>query len=103
MIFKRAVARLRAQDWLAITIELAIVIIGVFIGIWVANWNQERLERNETRQTLLQLEPELAQLEAAMDETPRGALVVAGIAVGLLILCWLIIYVFVFLPRGTVG
>ena len=64
MIFKRAVARLGAQDWLAIAIELAIVIIGVFIGIWVANWNQERSERNETRQTLLQLEPELDQLEA---------------------------------------
>ncbi len=46
MIFKRAVARLGAQDWLAIAIELAIVIIGVFIGIWVANWNQERSERN---------------------------------------------------------
>ena len=64
MIFKRTVAKLRAQDWVAITIELAIVIVGVFVGIWVANWNQERLERNETRQTLLQLEPELAQLEA---------------------------------------
>jgi len=63
MIFKRTVAKLRAQDWVAITIELAIVIVGVFIGIWVANWNQDRLERNETRQTLLQLEPELAQLE----------------------------------------
>jgi len=64
MIFRRAVAKLRAQDWVAITIELAIVIVGVFVGIWVANWNQERLERNETRQMLLQLEPELAQLEA---------------------------------------
>ena len=46
---------------------------------------------------------ELQRLEAAMDEAPRGALVVSGIAVGLLILCWLLIYVFVFLPRGTVG
>jgi hypothetical protein len=46
---------------------------------------------------------ELRQLEAAMDEAPRGALVISGIAVGLLILAWLFIYVFVFLPRGTVG
>jgi hypothetical protein len=46
---------------------------------------------------------ELQRLEAAMDEAPRGALVVSGISVGLLILCWLLIYVFVFLPRGTVG
>jgi hypothetical protein len=39
MIFKRAVARLRAQDCVAITIELAIVVIGVFLGTQVANWN----------------------------------------------------------------
>jgi hypothetical protein len=46
---------------------------------------------------------ELERLEAAMDEAPRGALAVSGVAVGLLILCWLLIYFFVFLPRGTVG
>jgi hypothetical protein len=62
MIFKRAVAKLRAQDWVAISIELAIVIIGVFIGIWVANWNQERVEKDETRKMLVQLKPELLGL-----------------------------------------
>ena len=46
---------------------------------------------------------EIDQLEAAMAETPSGALVVSGIAVGLLMLCWLLIYAFVFLPRGTIG
>ena len=34
---------------------------------------------------------------------PRGALAVSAISVGLLIAGWLFIYVFVFLPRGTVG
>ncbi len=46
---------------------------------------------------------ELRRLEAAMEDAPRGAVVVSGIAVGLLIVCWLLIYAFVFLPRGTVG
>lgn len=46
---------------------------------------------------------ELNRLEAAMAPGPKGALAVSGIAVGLLILCWLAIYFFVFLPRGTVG
>ena len=62
MIYKRAVARLRAQDWVAITIELAIVIIGVFIGMQVTNWNQERLENRETQQILARLRPELQNL-----------------------------------------
>lgn len=46
---------------------------------------------------------ELEQLEAAMGASPRGAAAVSAISVGLLLLCWLLIYVFVFLPRGTVG
>ena len=33
MIYKRVAARLQAQDWLAITIELTIVVVGVFIGM----------------------------------------------------------------------
>lgn len=64
MIFKRAVAKLRAQDWTAIGIELLIVILGVFIGTWVANWNQQRQAARDTRQMLVQLRPELQQLEA---------------------------------------
>jgi hypothetical protein len=46
---------------------------------------------------------DLAALEEALKETPRGAIAVAGVAVILLMLCWLAIYLFVFLPRGTVG
>ena len=64
MIFKRAVAKLRAQDWVAITIEVVIVIIGVFIGTQVANWNEERLERRETQRMVARLKPELQNLLA---------------------------------------
>jgi hypothetical protein len=46
---------------------------------------------------------ELAALEAALEQAPRGALAVAGTAVILLMIAWFAIYLFVFLPRGTVG
>jgi hypothetical protein len=46
---------------------------------------------------------ELREIQAALDVAPRGALAVSAISVGLLMACWLIIYIFVFLPRGTVG
>lgn len=46
---------------------------------------------------------EEAALAAALEEAPRGAVAVAGVAVGLLLLCWFAIYLFVFLPRGSVG
>jgi hypothetical protein len=59
MILRRLTENLRAQNWTAITIELLIVVIGVFIGTQVANWNQARIERLETERLLAQLVPEL--------------------------------------------
>ena len=59
VIFKRAAAKLRAQDWTAISIEVAIVCIGVFAGNEVSNWNQARLQKHETERLLIQLAPEL--------------------------------------------
>ena len=46
---------------------------------------------------------ELERLEESQSRGPRGALAVSAISVGLLMLAWLFIYFFVFLPRGTVG
>jgi hypothetical protein len=34
---------------------------------------------------------------------PRGAFALAGLALAILIACWLIVYFLVFLPRGAVG
>ena len=64
MILRRLTANLRAQNWTAITLEFLIVVVGVFIGTQVANWNQERVERRETERMLAQLVPELqSQME----------------------------------------
>jgi hypothetical protein len=42
-------------------------------------------------------------LHAALRVTPRGAFALAGLTVGLLMLAWFGLYLFVFLPRGSVG
>ena len=65
MIFKRAVAKLRAQDGVAISVELSIVILGVFIGTWVADWNQRQSERREATALIVRLRPLLTALEKA--------------------------------------
>jgi hypothetical protein len=46
---------------------------------------------------------EAERLEQAMQDTPSGAIALAGITVGLLIFFWFIVYLFVFIPRGLVG
>lgn len=64
MILRRLTENLRAQNWTAITIEFLIVVVGVFIGTQVANWNQQRLAKVETERMLEQLVPELqSQME----------------------------------------
>ena len=44
-----------------------------------------------------------AALASAMRIVPLGAAVLAGSAVALLVLGYLLVYILVFLPRGTVG
>ena len=44
-----------------------------------------------------------AALASVMHAVPLGAGVVAGAAVALLVLGYLLIYLLVFIPRGTVG
>lgn len=48
-------------------------------------------------------EDERLRLEGALEVAPRGALIVSGVAVAILMFCWFAIYLFVFLPRGTIG
>ena len=46
---------------------------------------------------------EEAALAAALEDVPRGAVAVAGIACALLLAGWFFVYLFIFLPRGSVG
>ncbi len=42
MILRRITEHVKAQNWFAVAIDFVIVVGGVFIGIQVANWNQDR-------------------------------------------------------------
>lgn len=61
MIFKRAVAKLRAQDWTAITIELVIVTVGVLIALAAQQWAEDRSWNQKVEATRAALRFELAE------------------------------------------
>lgn len=42
MLLRRVTQHIKAQDWFAVGIDFVIVVVGVFIGIQVANWNDSR-------------------------------------------------------------
>jgi hypothetical protein len=47
--------------------------------------------------------PSQSDLDAVMEEVPKGALALAAGAVLLLLCGWFFVYFFIFVPRGTVG
>jgi len=48
MILNRLANAVREQDWFTVTVEILIVVIGVFIGLQVNNWNEARLEARQS-------------------------------------------------------
>lgn len=65
MIFHRLSARLREENWVAITIDFVIVMVGVFLGIQASNWNQARLEQRQVNELLMEMRPELSRMRQA--------------------------------------
>lgn len=59
MFLRRIVEHLKAQHWTAVALDLGVVIVGVFIGTQVSNWNQDRIEKREAERLLLELRPAL--------------------------------------------
>ena len=67
MFLRRIAENLRTQNWMAIGLDLLIVVIGVFVGTQVSNWNQERIQKRETAQLLVELKPALTRFSDFYD------------------------------------
>jgi len=59
MILRRIITHLRKQEWTAIAIDFLIVVLGVFLGIQLGNWNAARLERAQSAVFTRALEADL--------------------------------------------
>jgi hypothetical protein len=49
MLLRRINEHVKAQNWTAIVIDFVIVVVGVFIGIQVSNWNDDRQSASRTQ------------------------------------------------------
>jgi hypothetical protein len=49
MILRRVMAHVREQHWTAIAIDFVIVVAGVFVGMQVANWNEQQADKRRAR------------------------------------------------------
>jgi hypothetical protein len=67
MSFRTIAVRIRQHDWLAVVIELTVVVAGVFIALQVSNWNDDRKEAARGREYLQRLHDDMAQDVANLD------------------------------------
>lgn len=73
MIPRRVAEHAKAQNWFAVTLDFFIVVVGVFIGIEVANWNQARQDGQEERRYYGQLLVDLRSDLESFAEAERRA------------------------------
>jgi hypothetical protein len=55
MILRRLASALRRQDWVTVSVETMIVVLGVFLGLQVNNWNDARADRALEQEYLVRL------------------------------------------------
>jgi hypothetical protein len=66
MIFRRLAQHLKDQNWTAIAIEFVLLVLGVFLGIQVANWNGARQERVLEAEYLSRLQRDFRAIDARL-------------------------------------
>lgn len=75
MLLRRVVEHVKDQNWTAVVLDFAIVVVGVFVGLQAANWNEARGDRAEARryyeQLLLDLEFDIVTGEKAVRDAER--------------------------------
>ena len=62
MLFRRIDQHVRNQNWFAVAIDFVIVVIGVFIGLQVNQWNESRQDRQMEAEYLERIDTELTRL-----------------------------------------
>lgn len=75
MIIRRLAEALRRQDWDTVFVELVIVVVGIFLGIEAANWNEDRRDRQDESAYLLRLHEDvrssIVDLQRGRDDVVR--------------------------------
>lgn len=61
MILQRMASAIRRQDWFVVMLEVMIVVVGIFIGLQVDDWNEERKERAQRIIYLERLQDDLTR------------------------------------------
>jgi len=59
MLLRRVIEHFRKQQWTAIGIDFVIVVVGVFVGLQAATWNEARVDRERAHSYLERIHADL--------------------------------------------
>lgn len=71
MIPRRVYEHVKTHNWFAVAIDFVIVVVGVFVGMQVSNWNEARRDRAREETYLAGLAKDLRDDIAEIDEIVR--------------------------------
>ena len=72
MILRKIADGLRAQSWFTVTLEVLIVVVGIFAGLQVDSWNESRKDRAKERAYLIRLEGDIGRVDFGIAGTAGG-------------------------------
>lgn len=82
MLLRRVIEHVQTQNWTAVAIDFVIVVIGVFVGLQVQDWNSSREERREEVVLLGRLHVETQALLGAHSQELSALTSRAGVLSG---------------------
>ena len=59
MLLRRIKQHVQNENWFAVFVDFVIVVVGVYVGIEVANWNEQRQEEQRGQQYLQRIKADL--------------------------------------------
>ena len=69
MLLRRYIQHVKEQNWTAVAIDFVIVVVGVFLGIQVSNWNEGQREQKLVRGYLQRLNEDFSLSIAGTERT----------------------------------
>ena len=67
MLLRRLMVHLQQQNWFAVVLDVLVVIVGIFLGMQVTDWNQKRIDREDERHYMMRLHEDIILVEKAAE------------------------------------
>ncbi len=67
MLLRRIAKHVQDQNWFAVLLDFSIVVVGVFVGLQVQEWAQERERQRQESVYVLRLHDEVADLQSVRE------------------------------------